>query len=263
MAQPRIGEAELVLPALLCIERAAGSSSTSDLISCLRDMMRPAGDDLEALPTRNDDKFSQKVRNLASHGTLAGRGLAVRDGSERNSNWKLTSKGLALLNRERELLDITLSGRFPRVIGHETLAAAAERDPSSVPSGALAFEEDELVIEGDRVTITAARRTRSRRLRRAAIEYFTKNGTICCVGCGFDYSKAYGARGKGYMEIHHLQPIHTYSREGMAATIREALSELAPLCSNCHRMVHRFPDQLWNLKELRSAVDRDVEQHGA
>jgi len=33
--------------------------------------------DLEILANRNDDKFSQKVRNLKSHDTLEQRGLAI------------------------------------------------------------------------------------------------------------------------------------------------------------------------------------------
>ncbi len=32
--------------------------------------MKPTGQDLEILNNRNDDKFSQKVRNIKSHDTI-------------------------------------------------------------------------------------------------------------------------------------------------------------------------------------------------
>lgn len=39
---------------------------TSELIDAVRQQMRPDGEDCEILSDRNDDKFSQKVRNLKS-----------------------------------------------------------------------------------------------------------------------------------------------------------------------------------------------------
>lgn len=59
---------------------------TSGLIYEARRIMRPDGEDLEILEGRNDDKFSQKVRNLKSHDTIADR---VRTVGERNRQWFL------------------------------------------------------------------------------------------------------------------------------------------------------------------------------
>lgn len=44
---------------------------TSELIAEARAQMRPTGEDLEILHDRNDDKFSQKVRNIKSHDSIA------------------------------------------------------------------------------------------------------------------------------------------------------------------------------------------------
>ena len=44
---------------------------TSELIDMARKEMRPSGEDLEILDNRNDDKFSQKVRNIKSHDTIS------------------------------------------------------------------------------------------------------------------------------------------------------------------------------------------------
>lgn len=67
---PRIAEKELILPTLYIIENNNGSILTSDLIQQLREIMKPKEEDIEILKNRNDDRFSQKVRNLRSHRTL-------------------------------------------------------------------------------------------------------------------------------------------------------------------------------------------------
>ena len=45
---------------------------TSEMISEARRIMEPSGEDLQILQDRNDDKFSQKVRNIKRHDTLTG-----------------------------------------------------------------------------------------------------------------------------------------------------------------------------------------------
>ena len=51
-----------------------------------RKIMKPSGEDLEILDNRCDDKFSQKVRNIKSHNTLAEK---VYTEGERNRKWYL------------------------------------------------------------------------------------------------------------------------------------------------------------------------------
>jgi hypothetical protein len=70
-------EADLVVPALEEIRQHPAGITTSDLLAALRRSLRPTGDDLILLDGRNDDRFSQKVRNLKSHNTLERRGLAA------------------------------------------------------------------------------------------------------------------------------------------------------------------------------------------
>lgn len=67
----RITERDLILPALWCIGQNKNKTiSTTNLQRCLRNLLRPSGEDLEILEGRRDDKFSQKVCNLRSHKTL-------------------------------------------------------------------------------------------------------------------------------------------------------------------------------------------------
>lgn len=76
-------------------------------------------------------------------------------------------------------------------------------------------------------------------LRKIAMEYFTKNNDILCDACKFSFGKFYGAIGQGYIEIHHIKPIFKYADEELGKTIDTALNNVVPLCSNCHRIIHR------------------------
>jgi hypothetical protein len=64
----------------------AGSFVHEELIDAVRQQMRPDGEDCEILSDRNDDKFSQKVRNLKSHGSIA---ELVRTTDARDCRWYL------------------------------------------------------------------------------------------------------------------------------------------------------------------------------
>ena len=70
-------EADLIPFALQILNENPGGVDTSKLIENLRQKMQPSEHDLEILSNRNDDKFSQKVRNLKSHKTLENKNLAV------------------------------------------------------------------------------------------------------------------------------------------------------------------------------------------
>ena len=57
---------------------------TSELIDETRSQMNPTGDDLTILDGRNDDKFSQKVRNIKSHKSISDK---VTTTDEHNCQW--------------------------------------------------------------------------------------------------------------------------------------------------------------------------------
>lgn len=74
---------------------------------------------------------------------------------------------------------------------------------------------------------------------------------MSCAVCGWDFSRAYGSWGAGYAEVHHLVPL------GEEPVVRETDAEhdLAVLCANCHRMVHRRRSLVLSIDELRSKLD--------
>lgn len=62
-------------------------------------------------------------------------------------------------------------------------------------------------------------------------------GFLFCECCGFNFEEAYGQLGKGFAEAHHRTPLSQ-----MTQAARTRVEDLAMLCSNCHRMIHRSAD---------------------
>ncbi|MGS2738775.1 HNH endonuclease [Sinomicrobium sp. M5D2P17] len=64
--------------------------------------------------------------------------------------------------------------------------------------------------------------------------YYKKHGKLDCEVCGFDFYEVYGELGKGFIECHHRVPLAQL--DGKSKT---KLKDLALVCANCHRMLHR------------------------
>jgi 5-methylcytosine-specific restriction enzyme A len=70
---------------------------------------------------------------------------------------------------------------------------------------------------------------------------------VTCMACGFNFESVYGERGSDYIEVHHKKPIHTF--EGKEQQV-DPKTDLATLCSNCHRMIHRRSNNILTIEEL-------------
>ena len=80
--------------------------------------------------------------------------------------------------------------------------------------------------------------------------FWLASATLACEVCGFDFESIYGDRGRDYIECHHRTPLH------VTGTTKNKLDDLALICSNCHRMIHRtktwlLPDQLKQIVDSR------------
>lgn len=118
---------------------------------------------------------------------------------------------------------------------------------SSLPDIDLSFTG----TEGTARLVSHLRRERNRALvdAKKAATLATK-GCLCCEACGFDFSVIYGALGEGFCEIHHLVPLSTTSE-----SVTTTLEDLAVLCSNCHRVIHRSTPML-SVVELSKVLAR-------
>lgn len=80
-------------------------------------------------------------------------------------------------------------------------------------------------------------------------DVLNKTEKLLCEVCGFDFHSFYGKRGENFCEVHHLTPL---SETGKTQT---KLSDLAVVCSNCHRMIHRERKML-SMEELKKIVNQ-------
>jgi 5-methylcytosine-specific restriction protein A len=60
-----------------------------------------------------------------------------------------------------------------------------------------------------------------------------------CQACGFDFVSAYGELGDNFAEVHHLNPLSERPSEEWTKEILSSVADVAVLCANCHRMIHR------------------------
>lgn len=96
------------------------------------------------------------------------------------------------------------------------------------------LEDDEAGLEYENLkkVRTHKRIERNRKLA----EKVKKLKGYTCEACGFNFEKEYGEIGKGFIEAHHLTPIHKLEGEKVAL---DPLKDFSVLCANCHRMIHR------------------------
>ena len=135
----------------------------------------------------------------------------------------------------------------------EELLALRGRQTDAIPNGELPDVDLQVSeIEGAPRLVSHLRRERSRKLvkaKKAAV--IAAGGTLACEVCGFDFQLIYGAWGEGFCEIHHKVPIATTD-----ASTATKLEDLAVLCSNCHRVVHRI-EPMPSIETLSTRVRRE------
>lgn len=108
--------------------------------------------------------------------------------------------------------------------------------------------QDEVFVEGQLLTRLHTYHERSSPLiKRKKALVLKETGKLACEACGFDFQAAYGELGRGFAECHHITPLSK-----LKGTRKTKLSDLAIVCANCHRMLHK--SRRWitpgELKEL-------------
>ncbi|MFE3857987.1 HNH endonuclease [Streptomyces griseorubiginosus] len=126
-------------------------------------------------------------------------------------------------------------------------AAALEEGIASGELHRIAPQPDEVdetgtsAIEGRLLVRRALARERDPKLRALKIRQVLRSGRVLqCEVCDFDFARAYGDLGQGYIEVHHVTPLY------VSGTRETKLDDLACVCANCHRMCHRSrPGESW------------------
>lgn len=123
----------------------------------------------------------------------------------------------------------TLWGSFGPPQGPDPTDAA----PGTYPEGAV-------------VRVEVNRYERSPEARRACIAYHGTN----CAACGFSFERVYGEIGKEFIHIHHVVPV---SQLGSSYQL-DPITDLVPLCANCHAMAHQGVGTPRTVAELRRII---------
>jgi predicted HNH restriction endonuclease len=132
--------------------------------------------------------------------------------------------------------------------GDETVETVS--DDSSVTSQAAA--------EGGRSLVQHLRQERSRALVDAKRRAFReKHGHLHCEACGLSEASLPSAIGEGCFEVHHTTALA--SRQSSQVT---RIDDLALVCANCHRMIHRGNPML-TVEQLRSRLEAQMPSHSS
>lgn len=117
----------------------------------------------------------------------------------------------------------------------------------SLIDSAQEFETSVIGTEGKKIAYYGVRYERSPKLRLQAIAIHG----LRCKACDFDFEKAYGAHAKGFIHVHHVKPISEFDEDQVV----DPATDLIPLCANCHAIVHRKPQQLLSVEQLKGLLN--------
>lgn len=112
----------------------------------------------------------------------------------------------------------------------------------------VAEEDDEMYFpEGREVYLTHKTKERNRALIKTVKTLALKKyGELRCQICDFSFKDIYGELGDGFLEAHHLVPISIQTSE-----VEARPSDIVLVCSNCHRMLHRYRPWISRIDELK------------
>ena len=85
---------------------------------------------------------------------------------------------------------------------------------------------------------------------RARKDCLAHHGYVCTV-FRFDFEKVYGNLGKGFIHVHHITPL------GNIGEVYEVdpVSDLIPVCPNCHAMIHSKKPP-YTIDEIKESMKR-------
>jgi predicted HNH restriction endonuclease len=129
----------------------------------------------------------------------------------------LRSRGHTVIDRRKEALDSIVSDDYE----------------SSFPEGREKFKSH------------FARERDSKISRKAKANRLAETGELRCDVCGFNFLEKYGELGSGFIEAHHIVPVSI-----LEGTKKTKVKDLALVCSNCHRMLHRNKNGI-SIQELK------------
>ena len=259
MADVRITERALFLPTLHFIDVRPGANTTA-LIGMLLDFFHPVGKDAERINNRSDTHFSQKVRNLlGSHYATNG----FSDLAQRvDDGFVITDKGRRYLEVRNEFLHFLLDNQFSYydILPLLTPLPAGAKTRTMLNNTKIYYSENDTIQEGLSSEKNTVAKQRSKELREFAVNYYKAQAAdkkLHCHVCDFCFEDVYRDLGIDFIEIHHQRPLFQYPEQGIEQYLSEAVQNVKPVCSNCHRMLHRNrKEEPLSIEDLRKIIIR-------
>ena len=218
-------------------------------------------------------KLGNPPRGIIAHGTVTQSNFDYEDWNKDRARQDLNhiaGKCDTLLNyKTQDILDVSvLDEKCKGQLWHpqqsgiqiqdkvlptlQELWAEVTKDYPDNPEESVLEENDDGasgIVEGTKKSVYTTTYERDPNVRRT---FLKGKQELKCEVCGFDFKKAYGKLGAGYIEVHHKKPVS----EGVRMT--DLNNDLAMLCSNCHRMIHRGRDHMITVEELKGIVDANA-----
>lgn len=154
--------------------------------------------------------------------------------------FKSVVKGFKRFNSTAQKIDIAYFHEIIKLINKREIKNKLNLDDNT----SIVYN----VKEGGVVEYYTTKYERVEKYRKEAIRI---HGLSCEV-CGFNFLERYGNLGNNYIEVHHKIPLHSLDEE----IIPNPKTDMACVCSNCHRMLHRDKYKVIEVKELKEIVDR-------
>ena len=217
--------------------RSSPPSKTSFEIRKLSDLIRRLGKSLhpgvDSYTFRNENGVYTKLMNFRSLDpkyTLAGKvGLSHRSKADREVWTDFATDP----SRCRQVADAIIASL-------DMPEASALLPEGNFDDGLQEAPEGRLLT---RMHVTRERNHRLVEQKRK--NAMSKYGKLVCEACEFDFVIHYGERGRGFIECHHTKPVFT-----LPGGHKTHLNDLALVCANCHRIIHR--DKRWlSIAELK------------
>lgn len=129
-------------------------------------------------------------------------------------------------------------------------------DPASNSPQGTSQEPDEIIedyvgTEGKAKIRIHRHKERDKKLIRLAKKKFKATyGDVFCECCGISFKRMYSKLGEDFIEAHHRTPLNQIKEE-----TQTSIDDLAMLCANCHRMVHRTKD--CSVDEVRQVITKN------
>ena len=200
------------------------------------------------------------LRGIVGHAAVTSapwRGRDPKDSSKTTNRIKIKFDWLV---PKTDLIDVvTLEAAAPNTRWRSIYNSGARMDPADQlavrrlwfdASKDSTSDDDEVVPgtfpEGSMRTVQVNKYERSRAARAACVE---AHGSTCAV-CGLDFKLIYGPIGDGYIQVHHIVPL---SQLGAGYEV-DPVTDLVPLCANCHVMAHQRKPEPYSVRELKRRV---------